>query len=163
MPFEHKTELLSVWVDKETKAAFAKSTSEDAELELIQSLINRNNKSMQGDLEAMEDDVLQFRGILLNYKKAYKAALEEHSEATYKIWEDLDAQLPSLRQKVAKFETEVMPLFQSADTMMKTLERVSAKMEHINTFQLEKMVDLIKTIQGCDDETKSVLQKVLGA
>lgn len=161
MDEKHKNTMLSIWTTKEFAAKFNRATDEDAQLSVITEIMDKAKHSMTSDLEALEDDALQFKAIMLSYKKAYKQVLDEQADATYKLWEEVDAKFPSLRAKIKTFTDAIEPINESTDFMMKLLERVSNKMETINTYQLEKMVSLIKTIQECDEETKNILIKVL--
>jgi uncharacterized protein YnzC (UPF0291/DUF896 family) len=151
-----------IYIDKVLCDKLKAAESEDAQLSLVQEYLEATKKSMSGDLETMEEDAVHFKGMLLSYKKAYREALEAHNAAVYKTWEDIDGNLPNMKAKVEQAVKDVDSIIPHLDRVMGSIGNICQKLTAINTYELEKMVKLIETIQGVDEKTKDVLSKLLG-
>ena len=158
---EKNTELISTWVSPEIAREFKKAANEDEQLEVIRKIMDRNRRNMSGDIEAMEDDTVQFKGILLSYKKAYSEALDKQLEANYTVWEEIDKKMPSLRKKVLIFQNAINPIQTQIEDVVSLVEKLDKRLETINTYRLEQLIKLIETIAHCDDTTKDLLIKAL--
>ena len=152
-----------VWVPKEKATQLKAAESENAQMAIIDDIIAKTKRSMRIDLEALDEDVLVFKGTLLQYKKAYSEALNAHLDATYKLWEDIDSKLPNMRSKAEKTVAGFAIIAPELQKVSDTIDGITRKIESVNAYQLKNMVELIETIQNADNKTRDILAKVLGA
>jgi|WetSurMetagenome_2_1015567.scaffolds.fasta_scaffold00725_43 hypothetical protein len=116
---------------------------------------------MAGDLEGMEEDAIKFKGMLFSYKKAYKEALEAHSDAVDKLWNDIDGHLPNMKEKAEKLISGLDEVFPKLNDVCTALDTIESKINRINMYTLKEMVELVDKINNSSDATKEVLLKVL--
>lgn len=152
-----------IWVPAEKAAEFKAAESENAQLAIIDNIIASTKRNMRADLEVLDEDVLQFRGMLLKYKKAYSEALQVHYDATYKIWEDIDSKIPNMKRKAEQSVAEFAVIAPELEKVSSQIDMITARIEKVNIYQLTHMVELVQAIQNTDDATKAILGKVLAA
>lgn len=152
-----------VWVPKEKAAQLKAAESENAQMAIIDDIIANTKRSMRIDLEALDEDVLVFKGTLLQYKKAYSEALNAHLDASYKLWEDIDSKIPNMRAKAEKTVADFAIVAPELQKIVNVIDDIATKLGDVNVYQLKNMVELIETIQNADNKTRDILAKVLGA
>lgn len=150
-----------IWVPKKKAEEYKAAQGENAQLAIIDDIIANTKHNMRDDLKALDEDVLRFKGMLIAYKNAYSEALQAHYEATYKIWEDIDAKIPNLKAKAAKSVQEFSDVTSEAQKALDIVDTFAKKADIINTYSLTRMVELVQAIQNTDDKTKDILAKVL--
>lgn len=156
-------EYVSFYVPKEQAERVKRAQGKADEYTMIEELIASTNKSLKDDLAGLDDDVLRFKGMLLAYKDAYRKALEENRDAVYALWEKIDESLPDMKQKAKVLVGglgEVMPQLVEALEVTKSITKA---LESTNTYQLQRMVELVSAIQNTDDKTKDILRAVLNS
>jgi hypothetical protein len=150
-----------VFVSKELADKIKSAKSDDMQLAVIQEYLDNAKKSMAGDLDGVEEDAIRFKGMLLSYKKAYKETLDAHTDAVYKLWDDIDGHLPNMKEKAKKLISGLDEVFPKLNNICNMLDAIEGKMSRINMYSLNQMVDLVDKVNSSSDETKSVLLKVL--
>lgn len=150
-----------VWLPDSEADKYEKAIDESSQIKVIDEIIARGKKDLRDGVEMMSEDEAMLKGMLLRYKKMYTETLNEHSEAVYKIWEDLDKALPTLKTQTTKLKNRLQPILNSVNEIYNQFDLISKKIESVNTYQFTKMIELIDAIQHCDDTTKQVLIQVL--
>jgi len=150
-----------IYVKKSVADKYKKATDENAQMEIITNLISSAKRSMQDDLEALDEDAIRFKGILLAYKKRYGEVLSEHCASTLKLWEDIQDKIPNTKKMAENLVKEFEAVERPLDDILSKMKMISEGIKNINTYELEKMVNLVNTIQSADEKTRDVLKLVL--
>jgi len=157
-----ETELTKlIWVPASWATEFEAAASEAAQRKVIDDILEKTKTSMRGDLEQLEEDALRFRGLLLGYKEAYSKVLQEHFEASYKVWEDLDSMMPSMKASADKLLREFSEVKPAVEEVSRLVKEVQEKMDSLSSYSLTRMIELVRAVEGCDGRTKDVLRRVL--
>jgi hypothetical protein len=137
-----------IYVKKSVADKYKKATDENAQMEIITNLISSAKRSMQDDLEALDEDAIRFKGILLAYKKRYGEVLSEHCASTLKLWEDIQDKIPNTKKMAENLVKEFEAVERPLDDILSKMKMISEGIKNINTYELEKMVNLVNTIQA---------------
>ncbi len=151
-------ELIWLPVDMVKRLKEVEDKEELMEKEVI-SYIDKTKRDISGQVELLDDDILQFKAKLSLYKKAFKEAYESADTEMYAFWEDLDNKLThrhkSLRDRTARvtavFDREYEKRSSDIDSLYKRLES-------FNAFQFEKIISFLKQFNSLDDETKDLFK-----
>ncbi len=144
-----------VWLPKSLvkKIKKAEEGGEDYE-NLVISYLDESNREVRNNLELLEEDVLQYRGLMVKAKQEFKKAKEEHLQASYEVWEEFDKELPSISEKVQKLTDEVKPIKEAADELKDTLNSISL----YNLKELADVIEKISNYLSYNSETGKILK-----
>lgn len=157
---ETRVEMEYMYMPKTFASRYKKATDERAQMQVIEEILQETRKSMRGDLDAMEEDTLRFKGMLLGYKQAYTEVLEQHKEAVYAVWEKLDEQMPDMKAKAKKLLSDMSEVKPEVEKVSYLVEELGRKLDSVNVYSLGKTVELVKEIASCDEKTIELLKKM---
>lgn len=121
--------------------------------EEIRKYIEESKRDLRVNIESLDDDVLMYKASMVKAKNAFEQAKTEQLDASYAMWEKFDEELGQIRKKVAATKDAILPLKQELDDLNK-------KMASIRTWDLEKILELLKQISYYVD-TESDSGKIL--
>jgi len=136
-----KTDKEIVWlpIDLAKKVKDAESTKElDA---LIIGYLDESRGEVKANLESLDADLLQYRAMMTKAKVAFREAKDEQCTASYELWENFDKELPKVKEKIMRIVRILNPL-------SKQLKEIDDLMRKINTYQLEKVAELLSRIEN---------------
>ena len=121
--------------------------------DLIEQYIKDSKESYKMSLESLDEDLLIYRGLMMKVKKSFENASKVALAESYDLWEKYDEELPRTRGKI--------------DNLLKLLEPLEHKLEYINksinsinTYNIEKLVDLIQKLENiinCSGKTSDLM------
>lgn len=120
----------------------------------IYKYIEESKKDLRINLESLDDDVLLYKAYMIKAKNAFEAAKNEQLEASYALWEKFDTELYEVRKKVEKVKEVMNPIKQE-------LEELKTLMNSVKTYDIEKLLEVIKTIAtylSYDGDTAKVVR-----
>ena len=124
--------------------------------------VEKTKKDISGQVELLADDVLMFKAKLASYKKAFKEAYENADTEMYSFWEDLDKKL-SIRHKSLKnrFDGISKILDKEFEQKQNQIERMSKKMESINTYSFDRIISFLKSFESLSPESKALFTSMI--
>jgi chromosome segregation ATPase len=133
-----------VWLPKEIADEVQKLQDPFSEecRALIAKYIDEARRDYQNDLQALDEDVLMYRGLLVKAKKSFEAAKNEQLSAHYDVWEKFDKDLPRLEERVNRLTSRLTPL-------QEDLDEISTTIRKIQTWDIEKLLEIVRNIDGC--------------
>ena len=124
------------------------------EAEIIK-YFDESKRNMQIEIEALDDCVLQYRGLMTKAKKAFQEAKEEQLDSAYALWEKFEDDMKGLRDFVGKAKNELAPL-------KNELVEIKAMMSEVDRWGLKELLGIIKEINGSYySETNNILRFLL--
>jgi hypothetical protein len=151
---EKRMKMEYICVPKEIAKKYNNATSDNTKIEIIEDLTKKMKNEIEMSLSSLDDDVVQYKGMVLKYKKAFKEIYEDQAEKIYKTWEEIQNTLPKQDKLINKLKNELAPILEQ-------IKKLSKVIENVNTYQLIRMSELIDKINDCDDKTKEVILKVI--
>jgi len=145
-----------IYVPKEIADKF-KSFEDDVEAgEIVIQYIAKSKRDIETGLEALDEDVVIFKGWSARIKKAYREALDEQLESSYAMFEEMDSQMPSMYKRVDKVRESLEPL-------KRDIQEINKALEGINTYRMEGLLETISLIKNAlqDDKMKKVLKMLV--
>lgn len=146
--------MMHIWVPEEIGKRYEQATGDGTKIDIIETLIQSMKNDVKMSLESFDDDVLAYKGMVLKYKKAFQEVYENQSEKIDQLWEDIQKTLPRQDDLIKQVKDSLVPI-------LDCIEKLAKKVEHVNTYHLMRMVELIDKVNACDDKTKEVLLKVI--
>jgi len=142
-----------IWVPKDVAEKFKSFENDVNTGEIVIEFMEKSKKDIGKALEALDDDVLVFKAWSVKVKKAYKEALDAQLSSCYKLFEETDSQIPSIRKEVDKVKNTLDPLKKELDDIEKILSS-------INTYKMDRLLETISLISRAlqDESIKEVLK-----
>jgi chromosome segregation ATPase len=124
---------------------------------IIISYIDASKREVQANLESLEEDLLQYRGLMVKAKQEFKKAKDEQLEASYALWQEFDKELPNTREKVETLKNELQPIKDQVDELSQSLNSIS-------TYQIKDFLEVLQSISqylSYDSDTGKMLKYLM--
>ena len=108
---------------------------------IILQYLDESKNEVKSNLETLDEDVLQYKALMVKAKNAFKEAKEEQLSQSYEIWEDFDKELVSVRSKVEEMKNTISPIKSEIEDIKKLLDGVSS-------WEIEKFLEVIKEVSN---------------
>lgn len=125
--------------------------SDKGKLAIVRMHLDSTKRSIEGDLDAMEEDLARYKGMMIGYKVKYSEALDAHNSAVEKFWEKMEADLPSFNTKVSKLRDQLLPLKSIVEDLNKATSSLS-------TWNIKELVDTLTKLNNMGDKNKSMVE-----
>lgn len=102
---------------------------------------NQSRRELQGELDCLDEDVIQYKANMMKARQAFREAKEEQLDANYELWEKFDADIKGVSAYVAKATSQLQPL-------KAELSQLKELMNQIDKWEIEKLVGLIDKLNS---------------
>ena len=144
---EH-TEYTSVYLTKEDKVQFeANKDNYDLQLNIINKYFTSEKKWIKDEMQQIDDNLLQYRALLLRTREAVKEAQNEHYDKINDFWDEIAKGIPSFKDKVEKITEKISPI-------LFELEKIKNMLNNVSTYQLEGIMKLVSTFSNMSNKDK---------
>lgn len=119
--------------------------------------VERTKIDISGQVEMLDDDVLMFKAKLTSYKKAFKEAYESADTEMYSFWEDMDKKISTRHKSLrSRFDGISKILDREFEEKKHQIERLSQKMESINTYSFDRIISFLKSFDSLAPESREL-------
>jgi len=122
--------------------------------DLILEYLDKSRKEVKANLETLEDDVIQYQGIMIKAKQTFEKAKNEQLTASYDLWERFDKEMPKLQKKIETITSQIEPIANQIIELNEALDK-------IHSYQIKDLVELLKEVSSCleyDGNTGKILK-----
>ena len=149
---ENQTEIVSMWVTPKVSQEIKMAQDPETKERILVEYARRFNDEMKSDVEALEDDVAKYKGLLASYRQKLKETQKQHRDAVYSTWEDFDNELEDVRKKASAISDAMRPV-------KKELDELNSNMTRLRGYDLERLLELINAINSSyNGQTKDILK-----
>lgn len=106
--------------------------------ETVLSYFADSKRDFKVALEGLDDEVVQYKALMMKARQAFREAKDEQLEANYQLWEKYESDLKTLSQFTAKAKAQVEPI-------KREMEDLNKLMQGIDNWKLN---DLLKTMES---------------
>ena len=145
------SEYVSLYVSKEKADEFKKLKGVIPDDDILQQYIDKTKSDIEIDLDNLDYDMLQYKATLSKWHKEMKSAYEELSDKGYNLWEEFDKNRPNFNKKMEQF-------LHAANPVKNVLTEINQNLTKINMWQIDKLLELIRTISMMSGKEKEMLQ-----
>lgn len=142
---------VSLYVSKEKAEEFNKLKGVVHDDDIIQQYLDETKRDIKIDLDSLNDDILQYKAMASKWHKEMSKAYDSQVEKTELLFEKFDEQRPFFNEKVDQLKHAIQPV----NSMIKDLE---ISMSKINSWKIEKLLDLINKISMMSGREKEMLK-----
>ena len=146
-----KEKLVSLWVDAETEKKYNQLKGTIPDDDILQQYIDDTKKNIKFDLDALDDDLLQYKAKVSKWHKAIKEAYQELTDKSYEIFETFDKNRPSFDRKMEEFVASAKPV-------KAILNDIEKSILNINTWKIDILLELISRISQMSVKEKEILK-----
>lgn len=143
-----------IWVSKEMAEIYNKMESDDEKLKCVAKYIDSKKQTITADIEALDDDLLRFKAFALKYKTEIEKVYNEQSDALEKVFLDCGDVQSKMYLKIEETKKALLPIVDKIKEVNKTLD-------NINTYKIERMIELIHKFSVMNDEEKRILEIII--
>jgi len=118
--------------------------------EIINEYIKDVKTSMRVEVESLDEDVQIFKGLMIQARQRFEDAKNAQLEASYKLWEDFEAKLPGLEEKVDIAIRKLKPLEIKCNEL-------SEIMQKIDSFKIERLAEAIAKLSTLYEENQKMV------
>ena len=117
-------------------------------------------KTLHGEFECMDEDILAFQGMLARAKARFTEVKEQHLSDCYEVWEGIDEKMPN-------FEDRAKSLERKLENSTRVLESLNKKIEGVNSYHVKSFIENISTLStlmdNLDEKKIEKLTKIAAA
>lgn len=124
---------------------------------IIENEFKHVKRAIQNDLECLGDDIVMFKGKMIEYRKAYEQAITVELEANYKLWESYDLKIHEIKQKIANSIETIKPLKQELNNIIECYKSVENLCNKVNTYPIKNLIEVIEKINSQSSVNKEML------
>lgn len=147
-----------IWVDKEFAKKYNEMSSESSKKEEQLKILNEyletvseaSRKEFKTSLECLEEDVVIYKGMMLQIRQAFEKAKNEQLKASYELWERFEEEMPKVSEKISAVKSKLEPL-------KKELDELNSSIEKINTYKIDKVLTTISSFRNMTQPEREVL------
>lgn len=143
-----------VWLPSDLAKKVKDISDVDSINKEILSYIEETKRSMRCDIENIDDDVLRYRAHMINARDSFKKAKDEELEEFYSLWESYDKDYSKVKISVDNTIKLLAPLEIE-------INKINSLLSKIDTYNIEKVINLANQFNSLDNEFKSKLLKVI--
>lgn len=149
------TEKKHVYVDK-ALAEKIEHLQSDKQIEAtVLEYFNESKRDLKYSLEGLDDDVIQYKALMMKARQSFREAKDEQLQANYDLWEKFDADTKGVSAYVSTIIAQLQPLKQE-------LNEVNRLMQQVHRYDLERLLEIVQRLNGAfQGETGNMLKFLL--
>lgn len=141
-----------VWLPKSLAADIKALESPYQMQALIAEYIEESKRDVKLNLENLDDSLITYKAQMISARNKFEEAKNKELDANYAMWEKFEEERPKIQEKVKSLIAELQPLKDELNGLKKALEG-------IHTYDIEKLVELVKAINyNFHGETGEILK-----
>jgi len=144
-----------IWVSTELKEVWDKAGSEEEQTKVFLRAIEDRKIDVKCQIEALEEDVLLFKGIGIKYKTELEKVYNEQSLQLEKIWEDFNCS-----DKIAK---QAQKIKSTLSPVIETMKSINKEFDSVSTYKVENLISVIEKFNNMGTEDKRLLEILLNS
>ena len=128
---------------------------------VIEDIIKRKQLEVEAEMSILDEQVLQFKLVSSRFERSLSEAYEQQDEKLQKLIDTVSGQYDKVRETSTKLASNLYPLKNEVNSMVETLEKFDRRLTDINTYRIEKFLDILERISQLDDKTQIILAGLL--
>lgn len=128
---------------------------------VIEDIIKRKQLEVEAEMSILDEQVLQFKLVSSRFERSLSEAYEQQDEKLQKLIDTVSGQYDKVRETSTKLSSNLYPLKNEVNSMVETLEKFDRRLTDINTYRIEKFLDILERISQLDDKTQIILAGLL--
>ncbi len=140
-----------IWVPKEIADKYKEMESDAGKLEFIEKYIEESRQDLKIDLDGFEDDVLQYRGLMLKAKETFRKAKDEEIQSHYDLWENFEKEKPKVSEKI----NSIIALLNPLKNELQEFKDLFKSIDLHNLQEIERTLNSIRNLYG---ENKAMVE-----
>lgn len=145
-----------IWVEKSLAETYKELDTDIKRAEFVNELIKQKKVDITSDIQNLDDDLLRFKAFALNYSTALKEAYDKQAERLERLWEECS-------EPIEKIDKQTMGIKKDIYDITKDIKDISRELEGLNTYKLERIVELINTYNNMSESDKDVFKLILNS
>ena len=155
MTTKRRTEIISLWVTPEIKKEVEKFKDEDdSKEEIIRRFIKSEVDWLEGEMKEVDEATIRYKARLIAIKDNFEKAQSMHIEQTEQIAQKMYDAIYKLNQMAETTSTKVNGVHEQ-------IREVSKAMEHVSTYNLEKLLDAVERYEKMTDGQKELIKMLI--
>lgn len=145
-----------VWID-ETLAAKLEIVNDVAKLKTdgdLDKVIKMLTDETNNMAECLDENTLRFKLHAQQTRDNYEKVIKEEVDKTYELWEKCDDLRADARKKI----DTMLPIIKSVSNELSELNKT---MSQINTYNIDKLIELVYKFNNMPEDDKNMLAKLL--
>lgn len=144
----------NVYIDDEWAKKIEDAQSDESKLSVINEFIDSTKRSYRLDYQSLQEDVLMYKALMLETKKAFKEASEEHVKGCYELWENFDKEISGLKTKTSS-------IVQVLNPVKKEIETIKQSLDSISLWQIKELLDIVEKISMLSGNNNDMIKFLL--
>lgn len=152
---DKRTEYVSFRVTPEDKKKIeAQNESYKLQIAIINEGFLSEKNWIKNELSTLDDNILQYRAMLLKTREAVLAAQKEHSDKLNEMWDEIAQGIPSFKSKVERIVSELKPISES-------ITQINATIKNQSTYQIESLQKVVESFSRMSETDKQLFNVLL--
>lgn len=143
-----------IWVNKDFAKIYKDLESDIKKADLVNELIRDKKADITNHIQGLDDDLLRFKAFALNYSTEFKKAYDMQVEKLEQIYDASSEPIGKINRTTARMKKEI-------EKISEIVNKLDSKLKNLNTYKLEKVLDLINTYSNMSEEDKKIFKVIL--
>ena len=152
-------EYISMYVSKEFKEMWEESKDKQ---KLFDSYIVKHIEDVKKDLhasvESLDDEILEFKGTCIKYRREFAEVTEGIVDDTYKSMEKLQTSRHQFEQNIKSMNTELDRVEKRVDDVTKKIDGINSKVSGVSVYKLENVLELLNKIENLTEKQQRMFE-----
>ena len=143
---QERTETVFLSVTPHVKRQIeAAKDNKELQLSIVKEMFELEKNWLKQELQQMDDDLLQYRALLLKMREAYKEAQQEHYNKVNDLWDEISKSVPSFTKKVESLVKELEPVTIA-------LTAIKNQTDSVNTWKAKEIIEMVNLVSNMTPE-----------
>jgi hypothetical protein len=116
--------------------------------------IEESKKDIQLNIEAFDEEILIYKGLMAKARQGFLEAKTEALETNYAIWDSFDKESKNIYDKSSKLKDSLGPLTQE-------LEKINGLIDKVRTHRIDELMSTIEKFNSLYGQNKEVFEFLL--
>lgn len=116
--------------------------------------IEESKRDIKANLDSLDDEIVQYKGLMAKARSSFKEAKEDALEANYALWESFDNERKSLKAKAEQMVESLKPLTEE-------LKKINEQLNNIHVYRFKEVIDVIDAFSNLYGDKREILEFLL--
>lgn len=129
---------------------------------VIADILQRKQKEVTYEMEILNEQVLEFKLASSKFERAMSEAYDQQEVKIQALIDNVCDQHSKVNDAARKLASQINPVRQEIDSMLKALESFDQRLTSINQYRINDFLAIVERIAALSEQDKVLMLKLMG-